>query len=216
MSGNDSNRIFYNAVPLDVFQSLTKQGGFDECIDLELIEKHIATSGRIMEVGAGYGRCVDFLLKNKQESQILAVEQSPQLSKVLLEKYKNQPKVQVINADIKTLDVPDKMDVVLWLFSGMLDFGKEEQPVVMKRLRSFLKENGKLFIDIPQLAELTVAKYTSAQDIVMETPYGNITTFLPSFNDMETYASQAGFSLVSVIHYNTSTEKKRSIYMLEV
>jgi 16S rRNA A1518/A1519 N6-dimethyltransferase RsmA/KsgA/DIM1 with predicted DNA glycosylase/AP lyase activity len=216
MSGNDSNKKFYNTVPLDVFQSLTQQGGFDECIDMELIEKYIAVSAHVMEVGAGYGRCVDFLLEKKQDAKILAVEQSPQFSKVLTEKYKDQSRVQVINEDIKTLVVSDKMDVVLWLFSGMLDFSKEEQPVVLKRLRSFLKNDGRLFIDIPQLAELTVAKYTSAQDIVMETPYGNITTFLPSLKDMEAYASQAGFSKVTAINYNTSTEKKRSIYILEV
>ncbi|MDB5257105.1 MAG: hypothetical protein JWM14_1800 [Chitinophagaceae bacterium] len=216
MSGNDSNKKFYNTVPLDVFQSLTRQGGFDECIDLELIEKHIAASATIMEVGAGYGRCVDFLLTKKQDAKILAVEQSPQFSKVLSEKYKNQSRVQVIHEDIKTLVVSDTLDIVLWLFSGLLDFSKEEQPIVMKRLRSFLKNEGKLFIDIPQLAELTVAKYTSAQDIVMETPYGNISTFLPAFKDIEVYALQAGFSKVSVIHYLTTTQKKRSIFMLEV
>ncbi len=216
MSGNDSNKQFYNTVPLDVFQSLTQQGGFDECIDLELIEKDIPTSASIIEVGAGYGRCVDFLLNRKQEAKILAVEQSPQLSKVLEDKYKNQPSVQVINDDIKTVVIPDKADVVLWLFSGLLDFSKEEQPVVLKRLRSFLKNDGKLFIDIPQLAALTIAKYTSAQDIFMETPYGNISTFLPSVKEMEAYALQAGFSKVAVTDYHTSTEKKRSIYMLEV
>ncbi len=215
MSGNDSNKIFYNTVPLEVFESLTQQGGFDQCLDLELIESHLPTDASVMEVGAGFGRCVDFLLKRKHEAKILAVEQSPQLSKVLFDKYKNQSTVLVINDDIKTLNVPDKVDVVLWLFSGMLDFAKEEQPVVLKRLRSFLKNEGKLFLDIPQLAELTVAKYTGEQDIVMETPYGNITTFLPSFADIENYASQAGFSKVSVIHYQTKTEKKRSIYMLE-
>jgi 16S rRNA A1518/A1519 N6-dimethyltransferase RsmA/KsgA/DIM1 with predicted DNA glycosylase/AP lyase activity len=216
MSGNDSNKIFYNTVPLDVFQSLTQQGGFDGCIDLQLIEKHLPVSASIIEVGAGYGRCVDFLLNKKHEAKILAIEQSPQLSKVLMDKYRNQPKVQVINDDIKTLVVSDKMDIVLWLFSGMLDFAKEEQPVVLKRLRSFLKNDGKLFLDIPQLTELTVAKYIGKQDIIMETPYGNITTFLPAFADIEGYASQAGFSKVSVIHYNTTTEKKRSIFMLEV
>ena len=216
MSGNDSNKIFYNTVPLDVFQSLTRQGGFDECIDLHLIEEHLSVSSSIMEVGAGYGRCVDFLLNKKHEAKILAIEQSPQLSKILLEKYKNQPTVEVINDDIKTLAVLDKMDIILWLFSGMLDFAKEEQPVVLKRLKLFLKNDGKLFLDIPQLTELTIAKYTGKQDIIMETPYGNITTFLPSFAEIESYASQAGFSKVSVIHYNSTTEKKRSIYMLEV
>jgi len=216
MSGNDSNKIFYNTVPLEVFQSLTQQGGFDQCIDLELIKKHLPTSASVMEVGAGFGRCVDFLLNRKHEAKILAIEQSPQLSKVLLDKYKDQSKVQVINDDIKTLIVKDKVDVVLWLFSGMLDFAKEEQPVVLKRLKSFLKSDGKLFLDIPQLAELTVAKYTGEQDIVMETPYGNITTFLPSFTDVEHYANLAGFRKVSVINYQTTTEKKRSIFTLEV
>lgn len=215
MSGNDSNKIFYNTVPLEVFQSLTQQGGFVDCLDLKLIEKHIASSSSVMEVGAGYGRCVDFLLAKKHEARIIAIEQSLQFSTVLLEKYKSQSNVQVIHDDIKTLTLSDKVDVVLWLFSGMLDFAKEEQPVVLKRLRSFLKNEGKLFIDIPQLAKLTVAKYTSAQDIVMETPYGNITTFLPALADIEEYASEAGFSKVSVIHYDTTTEKKRSIFMLE-
>ena len=216
MSGNDSNKIFYNTVPLDVFQSLTQQGGFVDCLDLKLIEKHIPISSSVMEVGAGYGRCVDFLLAKKQEGRIIAIEQSLQFSTVLLEKYKSQSNVQIINDDIKTLAVSDKVDVVLWLFSGMLDFAKEEQPIVLKRLRSFLKNEGKLFLDVPQLAELTVAKYTGKQDIVMETPYGNITTFLPALADIEEYASEAGFSHVSVIHYNTTTEKKRSIFMLEV
>jgi trans-aconitate methyltransferase len=216
MSGNDSNKIFYNTIPLDVFQSLTQQGGFDECLDLQLIEKYLSDSTSIMEVGAGYGRCIDFLLKKKYKAKILAIEQSSQLSFVLLEKYKNEPTVEVIHEDIKTLVVSDKVDVVLWLFSGMLDFAKEEQPVVLKRLRSFLKDNGRLFLDVPQLAELTVAKYTSKQDVLMETPYGNIITFLPTFADIEVYAAQSGFSKVFVTHYSTGTEKKRSIFMLEV
>jgi phospholipid N-methyltransferase len=215
MSGNDSNKIFYNTVPLEVFKSLTQQGGFSACLDLEWIEKDIPASASILEVGAGYGRCVDFLLATKKEATILAVEQSAQLSKVLEEKYKEESRVQVIHDDIKTLALADKVDVVLWLFSGLLDFSKEEQPIVLKRLRSFLKDEGKLFLDIPQLANLTLAKYTSEQDIFMETAYGNITTFLPSSENIQAYALQAGFGEVSVIHYDTSTGKKRSIYRLE-
>jgi cyclopropane fatty-acyl-phospholipid synthase-like methyltransferase len=214
MSGNDSNKQFYNTVPLAVFQSLTKQGGFDQYIDLKLIEKNLPSSASILEVGAGYGRCIDFLLERKHEAQIIGVEQSPQLCKVLLDKYKNDLLVKIIDEDIKTLKEPIQVDVVLWLFSGILDFGKEEQTIVLKKLRSFLNEKGKLFLDIPQLAELTVAKYTGAQDIVMETPYGNIATFLPSYADIDGYAKQAGFSSISVIHYETETAKKRSMYQL--
>jgi hypothetical protein len=214
MSGNDSNKQFYNTVPLEVFQSLTKQGGFDHCIDLKLIEKKIPTSASILEVGAGYGRCIDFLMGKKHEAYIIGIEQSPQLCQVLLEKYKNIPVVKIIDKDIKTLDMPIRVDIVLWLFSGMLDFSKEEQSVVLKKLRSFLNEKGKLFLDIPQLAELTIARYMDIQDIVMETPYGNISTFLPSYADIDNYAKQAGFSTISVIHYETETEKKRSMYQL--
>jgi SAM-dependent methyltransferase len=214
MASNDSNKIFYNTVPLNVFQSLTAQGGFDHCVDLKLIADQISPSVRVLEVGAGYGRCIDFLIEKKHEAAIVGVEQSPQLFNVLVEKYKNNPVVTIINQDIKTMEVSFQVDVVLWLFSGLLDFSKEEQVVVLKKLRLFLKEGGKLFLDIPQLAELTVAKYTGTQDIVMETPYGNISTYLPSFSDLERYSSEAGFSDVSVNHYETETAKKRSMYQL--
>ncbi|MDB5273197.1 MAG: hypothetical protein JWO58_1564 [Chitinophagaceae bacterium] len=216
MSGNDSNKIFYNTVPLEVFQSLTKQGGFDRYVDLKLIEQHLPTSVSVMEVGAGYGRCIDFLLEKKHEASIIGVEQSPQLCEVLINKYKDNPIVQVLHQDIKSMNYPDQVDVVLWLFSGLLDFAKEEQVIVLKKLRSFLKASGKLFVDIPQLTELTVAKYTGAQDVFMETQYGNITTFLPTETDMANYAHHAGFRKVSVIHYETETEKKRSMYQLDV
>lgn len=215
MANNDSNKEFYNTVPLDVFQSLTQQGGFKDCVDLKLIEQQLPQNASVIEVGAGFGRCVDFLLERKHTGKIWAIEQSTPLSKVLQDKYGNISNVEVINADIKTFELNQKADVVLWMFSGLLDFNRDEQPVVLKRLRTFLKDGGILFLDIPQLHKLTLAKFTSEQDILMETPYGNIATFLPSSADIKQYAEESGFKNVSLIDYNTTTDKKRSIYRLE-
>lgn len=215
MSGNQSNKVFYHKVPLEVFQALTKDGGFDRCLDLELIKEQVFPTATVLEVGAGYGRCIDFLLAHAHQGVIHAVEQSTSLVEVLKEKYAAQGQVKIHATDIQALALPEKVDVVFWLFSGMLDFSKEEQPQLLKLLRVFLKDKGMLFLDIPQLAELTIAKYTGSQDIVMETPYGNIVTYIPSFPEMEDYARQAGFAKVTVTPYETATGKKRSMYRLD-
>ncbi len=213
MSGNETNKQFYRNVPFEVFEGLTKQGGFANCKDLMLIADQIPSEAKVIELGAGYGRCVDFLLAQKHTGSIVAIEQSLPMVNVLNEKYKGISSVTVLSKDFSAMDDAFQADVILWIFSGMLDFSKQEQIAVLKKTRSWLVKGGKLFIDIPQLSELTIARYTTAQDILMETPYGSIETFLPSIEDMNEYALNAGYSSISPLNYDSDTGKKRTMFM---
>jgi tRNA A58 N-methylase Trm61 len=213
MSGNKSNKQFYNNLPLDVFKDMTKQGGFSDYKDLKLIADRIPPAAHVLELGAGYGRCIDFLLSRKHTGHITAVEHSTPLLTVLREKYNALPQVEVLEEDLNTTVQVFNADVVLWIFSGLLDFSKEEQVSMLKKIQTWINDGGKLFVDIPQLAQLTIARYTDKQDIVMDTPYGSISTFLPSELDMKEYAAFAGFSGVEVLHYDTDTDKKRAMYI---
>lgn len=215
MSGNKTNKDFYKNVPLSVFQGMTEQGGFSAYKDLKLIANHIPSESTVLELGAGYGRCVDFLLQQKHTGLIVAVEQSEPLFEVLRDKYSRVDNVNVLHEDLMTMKDQFQAGVVLWIFSGLLDFAKEEQLVVLKKIRSWVIDGGKVFIDIPQLSPLTIARYTGVQDIVMETAYGKIETFLPSQEDMKQYAIAAGFSSVAAIDYDTDTEKKRTMFILQ-
>ncbi len=214
MSGNKTNKDFYRNVPLLVFQEMTEQGGFSAYKDLKLIAEHIPSNVDVLELGAGYGRCVDFLLEQKHTGTIIAVEQSIPFVEVLKKKYKDLSNVTVVHDDLMTMKESFQVGVVLWIFSGLLDFSKEEQLVILKKIRSWVIDGGKVFVDIPQLSPLTIARYTGTQDIVMETPYGKIETFLPSQEDMKGYAITAGFSTVSSIDYDTDTDKKRTMFLL--
>jgi phospholipid N-methyltransferase len=213
MSGNKSNKQFYNHVPLEVFKDMTKQGGFSDYKDLKLIADSIPSAAHVLELGAGYGRCIDFLLARNHTGLITAVEHSASLLTVLREKYIDFPQVEVVEEDLNTTVHVFKADVVLWIFSGLLDFSKEEQLTMLKKIQTWIKDGGKLFVDIPQLAQLTIARYTDKQDIVMDTPYGSIATFLPSETDMKEYGASAGFAHVDVLYYDTDTDKKRAMYI---
>lgn len=212
MSGNKTNKLFYNQVPLEVFKGMAKQGGFAEHKDLKLISSQIPADAKVLELGAGYGRCVDFLLEKNHSGQIIAIEQSPSLIDVLNEKYKTISNVIVIQDDLNSTKTVFEAEIVLWIFSGLLDFSRDEQLSVLKKIRSWIVNEGKLFVDIPQLTNLTIARYTTKQDVVMDTPYGSIETFLPSADDIIAYASAAGYAGITAVDYDTDTGKKRTMY----
>jgi len=214
MSGNETNRKFYSKVPLGVFQDLTKQGGFADCKDLKLIASQIPSEAKVIELGAGYGRCVDFLLTQKHTGPIVAIEQSLPMVVVLKEKYKEISSVTVLSKDFSAMNETFQADIILWIFSGLLDFSKQEQLTVLKKIREWLVDGGKLFVDIPQLSELTIARFTTQQDILMETPYGSIETFLPSIEDMKAYAKAAGYTSITPLDYDSDTGKKRTMFIL--
>lgn len=213
MSGNKTNKEFYRNVPLDVFKGMTNQGGFAQYKDLRLIADFIPKDAKVLELGAGYGRCIDFLLEQKHQGEIIGVEQSKTFLDVLKDKYKNNTHVHIIDDDISTMEIDFKADVVLWIFSGLLDFGKEEQVLLLSRIRSWMNKGAKLFVDIPQLTKLSIARYTAEQHVLMETPYGHIETYLPSKEDVEKYAIDAGYAEVRSIDYDTDTDKKRTMFI---
>jgi phospholipid N-methyltransferase len=212
MAGNESNKMFYSNVPLHVFKDMAKQGGFSEHKDLKLIATQIPSNATVLELGAGYGRCIDFLIERKHTGKIIAIEHSDSLISELEEKYKGITNVNIVQDDLNTTKQNFEAEIVLWIFSGLLDFSKEEQVAVLKKIRSWISVGGKLFVDIPQLSPLTIARFTTKQDVVMDTPYGSIETFLPSSENMADYAKQAGFAGVTAVDYDTDTDKKRTMY----
>jgi SAM-dependent methyltransferase len=210
---NDKNLNFYKNIGLEPFIELSEKGGFSAYTDLELISTYISNKASILELGAGYGRCLNYFINKGHKGKLTAVEFIPPLVDYLNENFKG--KAEIINADIKKLDLPEKYDVALWMWSGIIDFSKEEQLDCCKRIYNLLHEGGIFFIDVPRMGVQTIASHIDQQHLVLTTAYGEINAFIPNDQDMENIKATVGFKRLVKIEYSTATDKKRTVYMLE-
>jgi SAM-dependent methyltransferase len=209
---NEKNFKFYNQIGLNTFQSLAQTGGFNTFVDLEIAYRYIQTNENIIEIGAGYGRCLDFLLEKKHEGKICAIEQSAVLCEHLRAKYSRT--IEIIEGDIYAYNSAHSIDTALWMWSGIIDFSVEEQAAVIKHIYDILSAKGKVFIDIPRIGIKTIADHLDQQRIKLTTDFGEIECYIPLSSEMKEYADRAGFTRMDEINYETATDKKRTMYIL--
>lgn len=212
-STNNNNLRFYRNIDLNYFKMLAENGGFNLFTDLDLIYPYIENSESVLELGAGYGRCLEFLLQKKYQGKIFAVEQSPKLVRHLNYVYSN--KVDIIHADIKSMVLPQKVDIALWMWSGMSDFSREEQQLCLRRIYDYLNPGGKVVIDIPKLGIKTFGIHQDDQNLVVVTPYGKMKCYIPNREDLESICQTTGYKILEDINYKTAKDKERSMYILE-
>lgn len=210
---NDKNLAFYNNLGVDPFKALSAQGGFNTFIDLDMIYPYIKDSASIIELGAGFGRCLDFFIQKGYEGKLLAVEKSKPYLEYLRENYSDR--AEILDQDIKNLKLKEKIDSALWMFSGIIDFSRKEQKEVISSLFNLLSETGKLVIDIPRLGFKTYAEHKDQQNIHLSSPYGTLDCYIPSLEDMEEAQEMAGFRNLIRMDYETPAEKERTIYLFE-
>lgn len=208
---NDRNINYYNRLGVNTLKELAVKGGFADYPDLWMVNSSLKSANAILEIGAGYGRCIDFLMKNKFQGKIIALEKSPVLFDYLTETYKD---VEVVFGDIKTYSMEGKVDVALWMWSGIIDFSLEEQKSCISKVEGFLNKGGKLVIDVPKIGFQTFAQHLDKQRLHISNEYGTLDCYIPSFSEIEKIGKEAGFGMAEEIHYKTTTLKERTIYIL--
>lgn len=209
---NDKNIDFYNNIGVAPFKSMAEKGGFDNFIDLEVAYEYFKDSKTLVELGAGYGRCLEFLISKQYSGKIYAVEYSSILAEHLVNQY--SANATILELDIKKLQLPTAVDVALWMWSGFIDFTPDEQQHSVQLVYNQLNNEGKLLIDVPRFGVQTIANHSDEQHIHFQTSYGSLNCFIPNFENISHYAQVAGFESVKMIDYKTETQKERSLYIL--
>ena len=212
---NEKNLGFYTKLGVEPLKSLAEIGGFASYTDMELVYDKIKDTKVVMEIGAGYGRCVDFLLKERYKGKIIAIEQSSTLVAYLKQRYADTTNVELIDGDFTKLSLAEKADAALWMWSGILDFSQEEQKNCLQKLHGLLTEHGIVIIDIPRLGFKTYATHTDEQRLHLDSPYGTLDCYIPSMEDMQHYCQETGYAKCYSIDYSTNSDKERTIYFLE-
>ncbi len=210
---NTDNATFYNNLPLQEFYAITRRCGLENCCDLELAQEYIDNADSILDVGAGYGRVLDYIIDRGHKCNLYGLERNTSLVKILKSKFKN--KVEIFDCDLRHFKTDFRFDLILWMWSSISEFSATEQLSVLKKLTLSLIKKGHLIIDIiPAERKPKRTTELDSQNFIFETPYGQDYGYFPKSAEIFTYAEKLNLSIEKIINYKTENGRERTIYIL--
>ncbi len=211
-TASTENIRFYEMMAPRKFLELAKLTGFDTNPDLKLIYPQLQECKRIAELGVGYGRCVFGLRNLGFNGKIYAVDRI----RILLDRIQDSFDEDVVPLlqDICKLNLPEPVDAIVWLWSGILEQEPDDQLISLKQIRKNLTPDGKLFVDSPEDKIRYVGKKLNQKHIRVEMEWGVLDGYLPYREDMEYMAKEAGYSELEAIPYKSETDLDRLMYVL--
>lgn len=200
------NYQMYRCVPITDMEHLAYLSGLDTNEDLFWIDHYIRKANSILELGAGYGRVLDFIRWINRDCSLYAVEMSPHFCKILKKKHPNSAEIwnkNILSLRVKNYDILG-VDLITWMWGSIMDLSDEQQYKSLGNLKEFLAPNGTFVIETPCLNEKKleerlehIGKYI--KESTGETYYCNI----PSIDKMKEYALGNGYSRISHLSYPT-------------
>ena len=207
---NDRNIEFYNQISIPAFKNFAEKLGFSSCVDMELLKDEVEGAQTILEIGAGYGRVVEWIIKCGYQKQFSAIEKS----KVLFDRLREIYAVVIKNEDVLKIDCDRKVDLIIWMWSGFLEFSPEEQAYAMKQVAKCLNPTGKICIEIPHNEIRYVGSSKDQKYFSLQENWGMLRAYLPSHTEMLGYARNANLQVLECRTYKTPAGLNRVIYML--
>jgi len=212
---NEDNAEFYEKIPIKIFQHYAYMAGLDDYSDLVLIKEYIQKANSILEVGAGYGRVLEYLINIGFKGDITAIERSKKFYGELKYRFKKN-KINLIHADIKHFQPKKKFDLILWLWSGICDFNKHEQISLIQHLSTLMNKLGTLIIDSfpPGILLLNGVSNNNQESIITLDGY-QVFNYFPSTEEMNQYGQVLKFNTVKCILFKTSKERNRYFWIFK-
>lgn len=215
-SMNARNRAFYEKLTAHGLRELAIKGGLASGCDMLALKPYWSTAQSILDVGAGYGRAIEFLIKHQFQGKITAIERCHDLFSSLHKQFSHNHNINLLNTDIINLpETNERFEVILMLWSAIADFSPIEQLQVIKKLSNLLKKEGKLIVDtMPEKIIPLLAKKHGSQTFVTIIENTMVETYEPNAQEIRRYAKKAGFSDVSRITCTTDINRERWLYIL--
>ena len=211
---NSDNVSFYEEMSMEYFMYGVTQTGLSNGCDIDAIQKHINKASSLLEIGAGYGRVLEHVIKRGFDGELFAVERNSKMYQHIKKEYGN--KAKIINTDIRQMKIDKQFDLILWMWTGIAEFSKPEQPSIIKILASHLSPNGLIAIDVVPI-ECSTANTADIDkhNRIIIAPHGTESCYLPSSGEIDSYAKELGLSQGQTIAYETSTKKQRNIHIIQ-
>ena len=93
-------------------KSLSQNFLIDKNISRKIVEQTQVTGNYILEIGPGYGFLTDSILE-KNPKKVYLVEKDHNLKKILIKKYKNNKKINIIGDDILLTSLNDFKNLII-------------------------------------------------------------------------------------------------------
>ncbi len=218
---NHKNNAFYQSLKASGLQKLAKTGGLDTNCDLKLLAPYFSQGKSILEVGAGYGRVIDYLLTYNFSKNITGIERCSGMHNYLKTRYKSNNNINLLQCDLFNLSQTityKKFDVILWLWGGIYDFSPLEQQRAVEILSKLLNKNGTLILDTltegtTPLGAKRSGKITDGE-YLLKSNNATIRVYGPSMLEIRQYAFLSGLSNVQHINFYTDTKRERALHVL--
>ncbi len=206
----DSNLEFYQNIKIPKFKEIADLQGFNTCPDLRILYPYLKDAQRILEIGSGYGRVVKEISAYDFRGKITALDRSPKMcAYIRRKKLKN---VSVVEADVRDYQITNQPDVILWLWSGVLELSPEAQKTMIHKFGKALKPECLLVLEIPRQIKY-VGVHVDERIIKVETDWGSLDAYLPSHQEMLHFQEIGHFQSVEVIYYQSDTGLERALYL---
>lgn len=210
---NDNQVNFYNKAPIKhILQSNASKGGLKNCCDVASFYSQIKETKSLLDVGAAYGRVLNYLLKHEYPGTIDAIEKSALLYEELKSFSQN---INIHHTDILSFK-GHSYDVILSMWSGISDFSKEEQPRFIEQLASLLNPNGTLYLDTFICDQKPLnANVSHQQSYVITEDSCTAKGYIPSAKEIKAYCQQANLTKEHQYTYITDIGRERVIYVIK-
>ena len=111
----------------------------------KVIEKVVKKDDVVVDLGTGTG--ILALLASKKAKRVYAVEINPfilEATREIIKRYPESSKIELIEADAKTLKLKEKVDVVICEMIDTALISEEQVPVMNHAVATILKEKGRV------------------------------------------------------------------------
>lgn len=216
---NYDNKAFYKKIKEGGLREYALKAGLSTGCDVKILTPYWSKVNSILEVGAGYGRVIEYLLNQKYSGKITAIERCETMIDFLKINYSKENVTILHNDihDIDTINFKEKFDLILWLWSGIFDFTSLEQEKIILSFSRLLNENGKLIIDtLPENALIVGTKEKEkTREYKVELANSIVYMHWPSQKEINEYAYLAKFNKITLINYFTDNNRERVLQILE-
>jgi ubiquinone/menaquinone biosynthesis C-methylase UbiE len=217
-SFSENNRDFYNKAG-DWLDNLSERKGIALGEDLTAIAPTLepllkSPSARVLEIGAGRGRVIHWLLKNFPQAQITGVDQSERTVERLSEIFKSNTNVSILHQNTLQLQLSQPVSLALWMWSGFAEISAEEKPKALQRVLENLLPGGAFVIDMPrEIIGKEKIVHGDAGRVELQESFGTLMAHVVSEKELKKLAAKAGFNFHGLVHYETTTGIKRTSYI---
>ncbi len=207
------NLEYYENVPPQELQKLSINAGLETCPDLEMIHPLIDNAKKILEIGGGYGRTIDFLIKNNFKGLVDIIEPTDNFHAFLQNKYPHQ--FNIFKELIQDFTPPSQYDLILWLWSNVVEFSPLMLKKIFKKLCLALEKNGVLVIEtMREHIDPVGLEYKTAKTSLTRLQHGTLKSFNYTKNNIITLAQKSGLKILEIQDYALSSGRLRTLMLL--